>query len=197
MRSGWMWPTAVLSPSGEPEPVAATGVPVQAGDRFRRPVRWLCGKTQISEARADAWAQEMFIQAVIGPSFTEALNKRQAELLAGEVTVQELDNWREEIQDLDQVQPTRFYTEEMKRRHQELLREVKDATARLLAQPDLQKMIDLPRVEGQLRELWSSWDMATKRSWLRRLVHRIEVKPAVSRSRASVPEDRLSPIWKL
>jgi hypothetical protein len=194
-----MWPTAVLSPSGEPEPVAATGVPVQSGDRFRRPVRWLCGKTQISEARADAWAQEMFIQAVIGPSFTEALNKRQAELLAGEVTVQELDDWREERDELElMILPTRFATDEHRRRLAELREMVDQATARLMAQPDLQELTDLPRTEDTLRATWASWSISTRRSWLRRLVERIEVNPpAERRGPATDVESRLSPVWKI
>jgi 3-oxoacyl-[acyl-carrier protein] reductase len=41
--------------------------------------------------RADAWAEEMFIAAIVSPDFAQALSQRQAELLAGEVTAAELD----------------------------------------------------------------------------------------------------------
>jgi DNA invertase Pin-like site-specific DNA recombinase len=156
-----------------------------------------CGASGVSMARADAWAEEMFVAAIVSTEFSEALSRRQAELLAGEVTAAELDDWRAEITDLEQVMPTRYAPPNARERHAELRRMVDQATAQLLAQPDLQELMSLPRTESKLRSRWSSWSTAERRAWLRRLVERIEVKPAVSRSRASSVEDRLNPVWKL
>ena len=154
-----------------------------------------CGRTAVAMARADAWAEEMFIAAIVSPDFAAALDRRQAELLAGEVTAQELDDWREELGELDQVQGTRFYNEEMRRRHAELRRTVDQATARLMAQPDLQALMDLPRNEDALRAAWERWTVAGRRAWLKRVLDRIEVRPAMAKGGASVIEDRLGPVW--
>ena len=156
-----------------------------------------CGSTQVSEARADAHAEEMFIGAIVSPKFAQALDRRQAELAGDVATVQELDDWREEIQELELVQPTRWYDEEKRNRHAQLRRMVDQATTRLMAQPDLQALVDLPRSEEQLRARWSSWSISTRRSWLRRLVEKIDVMPATIKGRGSDVESRLEPIWKL
>jgi hypothetical protein len=145
-------------------------------------------------ARADDYARELFVVAVAGPDFAQALAQRQAELLAQDVTAADLDAWREELADLEQVQGTRFYSDAMRRRHEELRRTVDQATAQLLAQPDLQALVDLPRTEAELRRAWERWDIAGRRAWLRRLVERIEVKPAAAGTRA---EARLVPIFRL
>jgi hypothetical protein len=133
----------------------------------------------------------------VSEDFTAALNRRQAELLATDVTAADLDEWRAEVQDLDQVQGTRFYSDTMKRRHDELRRLVEQATAKLLAQPDLQALLDLPRSEDALRARWEAWSVTERRAWLRRLVERIIVHPATSRSRASDVEDRFEPVFRL
>jgi DNA invertase Pin-like site-specific DNA recombinase len=162
-----------------------------AGGRFAG-----CGSMVIGMDRVDAWAEEAFIAAVVSDDFAQALDRRQAELLAGEVTAQDLDDWRREIEELELVMPTRFGTPDMKRRHDDLRRMVDQATARLLAQPDLQALVDLPKSESKLRARWAAWTMAEQRVWLRRLVERIEVKPATTRGRGSDVESRLKPVWK-
>jgi DNA invertase Pin-like site-specific DNA recombinase len=157
-----------------------------------------CGRMNVAMGRADDYAQELFIAAVAGPDFAAALAQRQQELLAGSGTAEELDDWRAELNDLDQVQGTRFYNEQMRRRHEELRKMVDTATAQLMAQPDLQALVDLPRSEVQLRERWERWDIATRRAWLRRLVHRIEVRPAgPARGPATDVEARLAPVWRI
>jgi DNA invertase Pin-like site-specific DNA recombinase len=156
-----------------------------------------CGRTSVAMARADAWAAEAFIAAIASDEFTQALDRRQAELLAGDVIAAELDDWRAEIADLDQVQGTRFYSDAMRRRHDELRRMVDRATARLLQRPDLQALLDLPRSEKQLRAAWDAWDVTTRRAWLKRILDRIEVKPTTTRGPASDTEARLDPVWKL
>jgi DNA invertase Pin-like site-specific DNA recombinase len=165
-----------------------------------------CGKLNISERAADRWAAEAFIAAACSSDFTDALNQRHAELLAGEATAEQLDDWRAEIAELEQVIPTRFGTADMKRRHDELERIVREATARLMAQPDLQAMIDLPKSEAALRALWAtepdgtpapgSWTVPERRTWLRRVLDRIIVKPATSVGRGSDIAARLDPRWK-
>jgi DNA invertase Pin-like site-specific DNA recombinase len=153
-----------------------------------------CGRTSVAMARADNYARELFVLTIVGEPFREALTRRQAELLAGEATAQDLSNWRAELADLDQVQGTRFYTEEYRQRHQELRKMVDQATVRLLAQPDLQALVDLPRSEAQLRARWSTWTVVERRAWLKRLVERIDVRPAAAGVRA---EERLEPVFRL
>jgi DNA invertase Pin-like site-specific DNA recombinase len=156
-----------------------------------------CGRTSVSLPRADEWAEEAFVAAVVSEDFAQALAQRQAELLAGTTTVEELDDWRAEMDDLEQVQGTRYYNDTMRRRYDDLRRMVRQATQALVQRPDLQALIDLPKSEDQLRARWASWDVATRRVWLRRLVYTVVVKPATGRGRASDVESRLEPVWKL
>lgn len=157
-----------------------------------------CGRTSVAMARADDWAAEAFIAAIVSPAFSEALSRRQAELLASDVTAEELDDWRAELGDLDQVLGTRFGTEEHRRRHTELERMVREATARLLVQPELQALVDLPRSEAELWATWERWTIADRRGWLKRILDRIEVRPAgPARGPASNVEERLEPIFKI
>ncbi len=156
-----------------------------------------CGATVVSLARADAWAAEAFVAAVVSDDFAEALSRRQAELLAGELTAEQLDDWRTELAELSLVLPTRFGTEALRRRHADLQRMVREATARLLAQPDLQAMLDLPRSEAKLRARWAAWSVAERRAWLRRVLEHITVRPATTRSRGSDVDARLDPVWKV
>lgn len=199
--------SGVLSCSRCGQPMYAT----QQGGRNRAPQqvykcrkgngsggRYLgCGRTIVVQGRADAYAEELFVAAVVGEEFTSALNQRQAELLAGDTAAADLDEARAEAADLDQVQGTRFYTDEMRRRHVELRRLVDRATAQLMAQPDLQALVDLPRSEAALRDAWSRWSVAERRTWLRRLVETIVVKPATGQGAASDVESRMAPVFKL
>jgi DNA invertase Pin-like site-specific DNA recombinase len=155
-----------------------------------------CGRSGVAMARADDWAREAFITAVAGPGFAQALAQRQTALL-GDATAQNLDAWRDEAAELDQVQGTRFYTDQMKARHAHLRRMVDTATAQLMARPDLQALVDLPRSEKLLRERWESWDTSTRRVWLKRLFERIDVQPATTRGRGSDVESRLDPVWRI
>jgi DNA invertase Pin-like site-specific DNA recombinase len=157
-----------------------------------------CGKTSIAQARADAYAEEMFIAAIVSDDFAQALGRSQAEILAGDATAEELDEWRAEIQDLEQVMPTRFAPPNAKERYAQLRRLVDQATARLMAAPELAQLLDLPRSEDKLRERWASWSISDRRAWLRRLVARIEVNPpTVRRGPATDVESRLVPVWRI
>jgi hypothetical protein len=156
-----------------------------------------CGRSTVSLARADDWAREAFIAAVAGEDFTDALNQRQAELLAGDVTTAQLDEWRAERDEIEVVLPTRYGTPELRRRHDELQRMVRQATAALVQRPDLQALQDLPKGEAALRRSWQGWDVPTRRSWLRRVFKLVVVQPATARGRASDVEARLEPVFLL
>jgi DNA invertase Pin-like site-specific DNA recombinase len=182
--------TKVGKPGGPPQPVYRCKR--QSGGRFAG-----CGLTQVSAPRADAWVVEAFVAAVVSPDFAEALNRRQAELLADDVTAEDLDDWRAEIAELGQVLETRFGTAEMKRRRDDLQRLVREATARLMAQPDLQKLIDLPKSEAVLRAAWDGWSMSERRTWLRAILHHVTVLPADAHHRGSDVEARLDPQWRV
>jgi DNA invertase Pin-like site-specific DNA recombinase len=156
-----------------------------------------CGSTTVSMARADAWVSEAFIAAVVSPEFADALSKRQAELLAGDMTADLLDDMRREIDELELVIPTRFGTPEMQHRHDDLQRQVREATGRLMAQPELQALIDLPKSEVALRAAWDGWSVAERRAWLRGVLHHITVLPADAHHRGSDVEARLDPDWRV
>jgi DNA invertase Pin-like site-specific DNA recombinase len=156
-----------------------------------------CGSVRIAADRVDAWAEDIFQIVVAGPDFAAALSRRQAELLSADVTAEELDAWREEMAELEQVMPTRYAPPNAQERHQELRRLVEQATAQLLAQPDLQELISLPKSEEHLADAWSRWSTTDRRRWLKRILVQIQVHPATSRSRASSVEERLEPIWRI
>jgi DNA invertase Pin-like site-specific DNA recombinase len=179
--------------TGVPQLVYRCKKATGSGGRFNG-----CGSTVVSLVRADDWAREAFIAAVASDDFAQALNRRQAELLAGDTTAEQLDDWRVEIAELEQVIPTRFGTVEMKRRHDDLQRLVREATDRLMAQPDLQTMIDLPKSEAALRAAWDGWSVAERRAWLRRILHHVTVLPAPdAHHRGSDVEARLDPDWRV
>jgi DNA invertase Pin-like site-specific DNA recombinase len=155
-----------------------------------------CGATSVSAARADAWATEAFLAAVAAPAFTEALNRRRAEVLADEVTAAQMDAWRAELDDLEHV-PARYAPPNAKERHAELGRLVHQATARLLARPDLQALVDLPTSEAKLRAAWERWSVGERRLWLRRVLDHVAVGPATAHHRGSDTEARFRPVWKV
>jgi DNA invertase Pin-like site-specific DNA recombinase len=156
-----------------------------------------CGRTAVSLARADEWLAEAFIAAVCADEFTDALNRRRAELLAGEVTVVQVEEWRAEMDDLEIIMPTRFGTEVHKQRHDELARLVRQATAGLMQRPDLQALLDLPKSEEKLRAAWDGWSVPERRVWLRRVFEMVVVKPATALGRGSKVEDRMDPVWRI
>ena len=187
-----LYATHVQQRNGSHRLVYACKKGTSSGGRFTG-----CGSMVISLARADAWAEEMFVAAVVSDDFAQALDRRQAELLAEEVTAQELDEWRQEMAELEQAMPTRYAPPNARERHAELRRMVDQATTRLLAAPDLRAMADLPRSEDQLRDRWAAWSTAERRTWLRRLVETIVVHPATTRSKASDVESRMDPRWRI
>jgi DNA invertase Pin-like site-specific DNA recombinase len=158
-----------------------------------------CGRTVISAPRADAWAMEALVAAVCSDEFIESLNRRRAELLAGEVTVAQVEAWREEIDELEQVLPTRFAADVHRQRHDELQRLVRQATAGLLQRPDLQALLDLPKSEEKLRARWEGWTIAERRQWLKRAFEHVDVKPAPPghHHRGSDVESRFVPKWRI
>jgi DNA invertase Pin-like site-specific DNA recombinase len=156
-----------------------------------------CGATVVSLARADAWAAEAFVGAVLAPDFTAALDRRRAALGATEPTAADLEDMQAELGELEAILPTRFGTPDLRRRQAELRRLVGEATARLMAQPELQALYDLPKSEVKLRAVWADWSVPERRVGLRRLVEHITVAPATAQHRGSDVESRFDPVWKL
>jgi hypothetical protein len=113
--------------------------------------------------------------------------------------VEQLDDWRRELEELEAVLPTRFGTPDLRKRHEDLQRMVRDATTRLLQQPELQALLDLPKVEAKLRAAWDGWTIPERRAWLRRVLHHITVLPAPPghHHRGSDVESRFNPKWRL
>jgi hypothetical protein len=73
---------------------------------------------------------------------------------------------------------------------------VREATARLMAQPDLQALLDLPKSEAAVRAAWDGWTVPERRAWLRRVLDHIAVKPATGVGRGSDIAARLDPHWR-
>jgi DNA invertase Pin-like site-specific DNA recombinase len=158
-----------------------------------------CGRTVVQAARADAWTTEAFVAAVAAPEFTEALNRRRAELLADEVTLGQVEEWRQEIGELELVLPTRFAADVHRQRHEELQQLVRRATGGLMQRPDLQALLDLPKSEAMLRAAWDDWSVAERRQWLKRVLLHVTVLPAPpgTHHRGSDVGARLDPVWKV
>jgi len=154
-----------------------------------------CGRVWIQEDTADRLITEAIKKAVTGQQFTDALNARRSALLAGEATTEELDAWRDEITDLQTVLSTRFGTEEHQRRHDELQERVKRAERRLLARPELQELMDLPRTEAAFRNAWDNWTIPERRKRIKLLLRSVTVLAVGRGGRSSY--NRLVPDWKL
>jgi DNA invertase Pin-like site-specific DNA recombinase len=156
-----------------------------------------CGRVWIQENTADHLVTEAIVGAVTGPGsrFVDALNARRAALLAGEATTEELDAWGAEITDLQTVLSTRFGTEEHQRRHDELQERVMRAERRLLARPELQELLDLPRSEAAFRNAWDGWTIPERRKRVKLLLRSVTVRAVGRGGRSS--ESRLVPDWKI
>ena len=156
-----------------------------------------CRKVSILADAAEAWLAEAFVAAVLSERFTQALNARRAALLEGEATSEQLDAWHAEIGELQTVLGTRFGTDEHQRRHDELQAKVKRAELRLLARPELQELMDLPRAEAELRAAWAGWDVAERRKKLRLLFHSVTVRSIGRGRRGYDLGQRLVPDWRI
>jgi DNA invertase Pin-like site-specific DNA recombinase len=156
-----------------------------------------CGATVVSLPRADAWAAETFVGAVAAPDFAAALDRKRAALLATEPTAADLEDMQAELGELEAILPTRFGTPDLRRRQAELRRLVSEATARLMAQPELQALYDLPRSEAELWAAWEGWSIPERRTELHRVLDYITVAPATAQHRGSDVEARFDPSWKV
>ena len=65
--------------------------------------------------------------------------------------------------------------------------------------PELAALASLPRTESTLRAAWKSWPVPERRTWLRRALEHVKVKPAPpgTHHRGSDVGARLAPSWKL
>jgi DNA invertase Pin-like site-specific DNA recombinase len=155
-----------------------------------------CGATVVSLPRADAWAAKAFVAAVVSPDFATALDRKRAALLATEATAADLEDWEAELGELELVLPTRYGTPDLRRRQAELRRLVTEATARLMAHPELEALASLPRSQDGLWAAWDGWTVAERRVELRRVLEHITVLPAAAHHRGSDVESRFDPVWK-
>jgi DNA invertase Pin-like site-specific DNA recombinase len=155
-----------------------------------------CGGISISKQSAERWMSEAVIDAVCAPDFNDRLNARRAALLDGGATAEQLEEWKAEISDLETMMTTRFGTDDHKARHDELHRRVRIATRQLLARPDLQILMDVPKTKDKLREDWASWDVTRQRRVLKALLRSVKVKPSGRTGRRFNP-DRLEPDWRI
>jgi hypothetical protein len=155
-----------------------------------------CGKTTISVKMADKWIEDAVRTLVCGPRFTEALNARRAALLAGEATMQELDEWEAEIGELQTILGTRFATEQHQARHDELQRRLRSAQIQLAARPELQQLMDFPRTQEAFKIAWDRWGVTERRTKIKLLLNKVTVN-AVGRITGRFDPDRLDPDWKL
>ena len=155
-----------------------------------------CGGVAIALERTDRVVADMFVAAVRDGRLTDAWRRRQAELLAEDATAEQLDDWRAEIHDLETV-PARFAPADATERLATLRRLVRDATRRLMAQPELAAFADLPKTETALRAAWDAWSLTERRTWLRRIFNHITVAPATAQNRADDGVARLAPSWRL
>jgi DNA invertase Pin-like site-specific DNA recombinase len=156
-----------------------------------------CGRVNVSESAADRVVAEMFIAAVTSEEFAAKLDARRAELLNGDLTAAELDDWRAEMAELVTVLGTRFGTDAMRQRHDQLQRMVRQATTRLMQRPELQALYDLPRTESALRARWDGWSIAERRTWVRRVFKHVTVKRATTTGRGSDVAARMDPKWRI
>lgn len=156
-----------------------------------------CGKTSVTMSGADDWMGEAFVAHAVGPSFTTTLDQRRAALLAGDTTPQEVDAWRKDLGELEAVLGTRYGTDAHKARYDELQRLVRRATAQLVARPELEELIDLPKSEEALRAKWDGWDVERRRHYLRAVLEYVYVLPAPNAHTGRFDGDtRLAPRWK-
>jgi serine recombinase len=156
-----------------------------------------CRRVSILADVADAWLAETFVATALSERFTQALNARRSALLEGEASSEQLDRWQAEISELETVLSTRFGTDEYQWRYDELQRKLKSAQARLIARPELQEFLDIPRSEKELRAAWAGYDVAERRRKLRLLFHSVTVRPIGRGSRGYDPAQRLVPDWRI
>jgi DNA invertase Pin-like site-specific DNA recombinase len=156
--------------------------------------RWQgCGKVSIRSDTVEGWVTVAAATAVCSERFADRLNARRAALLDG-VNAEALDDMRVEIGELEQVLGTRYGTDEHRGRLHQLQVEVRKATARLVAAPDLTELLDLPRTRQGWEAAWEGWDTAARRRKLRLLLTKVTVRATGKGVRFN--PDRLDPDWR-
>ena len=158
--------------------------------------RWRgCGRVSIACHVAEPFIAAAVKDAACGPHLPEVITARRAALLGDDATAEQLDAWRTEIEELETVLGTRFATEEHRARHAGLTGNLRRAQARLIAQPELQELMDLPRTEGAFTAMWEGADVAERRRVVKLLLRSVTVKPTGRGGRFT--PDRLVPDWKI
>jgi DNA invertase Pin-like site-specific DNA recombinase len=151
-----------------------------------------CGMVSIKVDTVEAWMTAAAKQAVCSERFADHLNARRRAVLEG-TSVEDLDAMRAELADY-QALPPRFRTPDTEARTAALQAEVRKATARLMAAPELGELLDLPRTADGFQGAWQRWDVTERRRKLRLLLNKITVKPAGKGTRFN--PSRLDPDWR-
>jgi DNA invertase Pin-like site-specific DNA recombinase len=153
-----------------------------------------CGKVSIRSEPVEAWISKAAMVAVCSERFTDMLNAKRSALLEGGPTSEQLADMEAELIELETILGTR-YGDQYRSRYEQLQQAVQEAHRRLLARPELQQLMDLPRTREAWQTAWDSWDVPERRKRLKLLLHKITVK-AVGKASGFDPS-RLVPDWRL
>jgi hypothetical protein len=140
----------------------------------------------------EAHMEQRFIDWIVSDEFRDRVNRRLAELQAGETI--DLDADRQELDELQAILPTRFATDAHRVRATELEARLEAAEGRLRAVPALRVLVDLPATRAALERAWRAWSLDERRARLRATVESIEILPGV-RGHAN-PERRIRLHWR-
>jgi DNA invertase Pin-like site-specific DNA recombinase len=161
-----------------------------SGGRFKG-----CGQMSISYDQADEFLRDAFIIAATGPMLPELISRHSD---AGmEELERALATDRAELEELAHLKGQgRFTIPEWLAMRDPIEARIHEAEAKLASSStdDVAALRSLPRAAGALRVLWDSWDVPTRRVWLRRLLERVVVKNGATRG--APMKDRLDPEWK-
>jgi DNA invertase Pin-like site-specific DNA recombinase len=161
-----------------------------SGGRFRG-----CGQMSINYDQADEWLRDAFITAAAGPMLPDLIARNsdaETERLASALAA-----GRAELEELAHLKGQgRFTIAEWLAMRDPIEARIRDAEAKLASSStdDVQALRTLPRARGALRTLWDSWDVPTRRVWLKRLLERVVVSNGATRG--APMKERLDPEWK-
>jgi hypothetical protein len=158
-----------------------------------------CGKVTITRKGLEELIVGAFMDVVSGPDFEYRRQVRLKTMLGGEVNPKELDAWRADLEELEPIVGSRFATQAQRDLYAELDRKVKEATQRLLVQPDADTLASLPTAADKLRQEWERWSLAERRAALRVVIESITILPAKlgKRQGSRLDVDRVKPTWLL
>ncbi len=160
------------------------------GGRFKG-----CGQMSIRYDQADEWLTDAFVVAVTGPILPELIAKNSdAET---DAIADRLKADRDELELLARMKgEQRFTIAEWLAMRDPIEARIRENEARLASSStdDVAALRSLPRTAEEVRALWASWDVPTRRVWLRRLLDRVVVRNGAERG--APMDERLVPEWR-